>query len=143
MRAVEGVFMAHWREECQHAMMDELEWLREDARLNAAERDAIVGDLIELVVAVNGILLAQAARRCELLRRRSRPSGTSPRNAAPWTMAILKAYRWQYIVSGVMEPRFQKILFRVLDDRQAARVRDCAPAAAPTRVPPDRPVPLQ
>ena len=23
---------------------------------------------------------------------------------------VLKAYRWQYIVSGVMEPRFQKLL---------------------------------
>ena len=24
---------------------------------------------------------------------------------------VLKAYRWQYIVSGVLEPRFQKVLF--------------------------------
>ena len=36
---------------------------------------------------------------------------------------MLKAYRWQYIVSGVMEPRFQKVLFGVLDDAQAARIQ--------------------
>jgi hypothetical protein len=35
---------------------------------------------------------------------------------------ILKAYRWQYIVSGVTEGRFQKVLFGVLDEKQAARV---------------------
>ena len=29
------VFMFHWKEECQHAMLDELEWQREDAKLDA------------------------------------------------------------------------------------------------------------
>src|SRR5690606_25746966 len=56
------VFLFHWREESQHAIIDELEWVREDARLASdAERDAAVDDLIALVGGVDGILQAQAA----------------------------------------------------------------------------------
>src|SRR6516225_1620396 len=54
------VFLFHWREESQHAIVDELEWRRIDTQLNAAERDAAVDDLIALVGAVDGILQAQA-----------------------------------------------------------------------------------
>src|SRR6476659_7066566 len=54
------VFLFHWREESQHAILDELEWQREDARLTESERDAAVDDLIALVGAVDGILQAQA-----------------------------------------------------------------------------------
>ncbi|MEO1204496.1 MAG: hypothetical protein AAFX10_17460, partial [Pseudomonadota bacterium] len=55
------VFLYHWKEESQHAVIDELEWRREDQKLSAAERDAAVDDLIDLVLAVDGILQAQAA----------------------------------------------------------------------------------
>lgn len=55
------VFLYHWKEEAQHALLDELEFRRVDAGLTPAERDAAVGDLIDLVVAVDGILQAQAA----------------------------------------------------------------------------------
>src|SRR5262250_2604608 len=54
------VFLHHWKEESQHAILDELEWKREDAKLTAAERDKAVDELIELVAAVDGILQAQA-----------------------------------------------------------------------------------
>ena len=54
------VFLFHWKEESQHAILDELEWRREHARLDAAERDRGVDDLIALVGAVDGILQAQA-----------------------------------------------------------------------------------
>jgi hypothetical protein len=53
------VFLFHWKEESQHAVLDELEWRREDAKLAPAERDQAVTDLIDLVVAVDGILQAQ------------------------------------------------------------------------------------
>jgi hypothetical protein len=35
---------------------------------------------------------------------------------------FLKANRWQHIVSGVIEPRFQKILSGMLNAPQAARI---------------------
>lgn len=46
------VFLYHWREESQHAILDELEWQREDAKLSPDERDRAVDDLIELVGAI-------------------------------------------------------------------------------------------
>ena len=115
------VFRAHWKEESQHAVLDELEFLREDARLNAAERDAAVGDLIDLVVAVDGILQAQASADATYFESIAGQRYTEAQRA-DIGMGILKAYRWQYIVSGVMEPRFQKVLFGLLDGQQAARV---------------------
>jgi hypothetical protein len=115
------VFLNHWREESQHAVLDELEFLREDARLPAAERDAAVGDLIDLVGAVDGILQGQADADADYFAsiasgRFDGAQGTAIRST------FLKAYRWQYIVSGVMQPRFQKVLFGTLDDAQKARV---------------------
>jgi hypothetical protein len=37
---------------------------------------------------------------------------------------MLAAYRWQYIVSGVMEPRFSGILAGMTNAQQARRIRD-------------------
>ena len=36
---------------------------------------------------------------------------------------MLKAYRWQYIVSGAMEPRFQKMLASLVDAAQMQRIQ--------------------
>jgi len=49
------VFLYHAREEAQHAILDELEWAREDAKLFPEERNRAVDDLIELVGAVDGL----------------------------------------------------------------------------------------
>ena len=54
------VFLFHWKEESQHAIIDEMEWLREDERLDKARRDQAVDELIGLVGAVDGICQAQA-----------------------------------------------------------------------------------
>ena len=35
---------------------------------------------------------------------------------------MLKAYRWQYIVSGVKDPRFQKILGGLITQPQMQRI---------------------
>ena len=59
------VFLFHWKEESQHAIMDELEWRREHAQLTEMERDQGVTDLIELVAAVDGIVQLQASSRSE------------------------------------------------------------------------------
>ncbi len=114
------VFLFHWKEESQHAILDELEWRRENARLTPAERDQAVTHLIELVGAVDGIVQAQARSDADYF------SAMAPRfdtqRVEQIRALVLKAYRWQYIVSGVMEPRFQKILFGMLDTPQAERI---------------------
>jgi hypothetical protein len=131
------VFLFHWKEESQHVVLDELEFLAEDARLTSTERDAAVGDLIDLVVAVDGILQAQARADTAYFEKIAGKRYTALERAAIG-VGILKAYRWQYIVSGVTEPRFQKVLFGALDERQAGRVKAALEPlfyAAPTPAP--------
>ncbi|HEY0856844.1 MAG TPA: hypothetical protein VGE16_07295 [Albitalea sp.] len=56
---------------------------------------------------------------------------------------MLKAYRWQYIVSGVSEPRFQKVLFSLVDDAQGARIQQAlAPLAYAVPAQPRMPLPM-
>jgi hypothetical protein len=115
------VFLYHWREESQHAILDELEWRREDASLSAAERERAVDDLIELVAAVDGLLHLQAARDADyFLRQCGRTLATHEAEAV--RAVVLKAYRWQYIVSGVQEPRFTRILGELITPEQSRRI---------------------
>jgi hypothetical protein len=115
------VFLFHWREESQHAILDELEWRRENANLSAAERDRAVDDLIALVGAVDGLLQAQAAADADYFLRICGRS-FSDRENERLRAAVLGAYRWQYIVSGVQDPRFTGILGDMITPGQSARI---------------------
>ena len=55
------VFLHHWQDERQHAVLDELELKRLDATLGEEERDRGVDDFIDLVSAVDALLQVQAA----------------------------------------------------------------------------------
>jgi hypothetical protein len=115
------VFLFHWKEESQHAILDELEWQREDAKLTPEQRDKAVNDLIDLVAAVDGILQAQAAADTDyFLRVCGRTFGKPEVQKLRDTM--LKAYRWQYIVSGVQDERFQKVLGGMITGEQMKRI---------------------
>jgi hypothetical protein len=115
------VFLHHWQEESQHAILDELEWRREDAKLDDAARDRAVNDLIELVAGVDGILQLQARSDADYfigaVDRTFRSAEQREIHAA-----LLKAYRWQYIVSGVQHGRFVEILTSMITPAQAERV---------------------
>ncbi len=117
------VFLFHWREESQHAVLDEIEWQREDAKLTPAERDAAVDDLIALVGAVDGILQAQANADAGYFLGSLEPPLSAYRMQQVRD-TVLKAYRWQYIVSGVLEPRFQKLLASMVTGVQMQRIQD-------------------
>jgi hypothetical protein len=115
------VFMYHWREECQHAILDELEWQREDQKLTPAERDRAVSDLIELVAAVDGILQGQAAADVEYYAAIAGHKFTAEQRQA-LDAGVLKAYRWQYIGSGVQHPHFMRLLTGLTTPAQMTRV---------------------
>ncbi|KQT11279.1 hypothetical protein [Ramlibacter sp. Leaf400] len=115
------VFLFHWREESQHAILDEMELRREDARLDPAQRSAAVGELIELVGAIDGILQAQAAADATYFTSVASSPFTSMQRVQVHEK-MLKAYRWQYIVSGAMEPRFQQVLFGLVGQEQRQRI---------------------
>jgi hypothetical protein len=115
------VFLYHWKEESQHAILDELEWKREDAKLAPEQRDRAVDDLIGLVGAVDGILQAQSKADADyFLAVRGRETSASEVEAV--RAGVLKAYRWQYIVSGVKDPRFTNFLASLVTPAQMQRV---------------------
>jgi hypothetical protein len=115
------VFLHHWKEESQHAILDELEWAREDGKLDDAARDRAVDDLIDLVAAVDGILQAQAQADADyFIAVTAREIAPAEEQAIRATM--LKAYRWQYIVSGVQDGRFLGVLTSLISEAQAERI---------------------
>ena len=115
------LFLFHWKEESQHAIVDELEWRREHARLTDAERDQGVTDLIELVGAVDGIVQMQAREDADyFVRSAGRTFSASEETAI--RDVLLKAYRWQYIVSGVQEPRYGEVLKALVTPAQMERI---------------------
>src|SRR5262247_701380 len=115
------VFLFHWKEESQHAILDELEWLRENDKLTPDERDAAVSDLIDLVGAVDGILQVQAKADADyFFQVCGRTFDAAQEQQVRDTM--LQAYRWQYIVSGVTDDRFLKILRGMITEAQFGRI---------------------
>lgn len=115
------VFLHHAREESQHAIIDEMEWLRENARLTDEQRDKAVDDLIALVGAVDGILQLQARADSDYFLIACGRSFTSE-EAAAIADTFLRAYRWQYIVSGVQDARFNEVLGSMISASQGERI---------------------
>lgn len=116
------VMMFHWKEESQHAVLDELEWRREDASMSQAQRTQAVDDLMALVGAVDGILQQQSAADAGYFAR-NLVRQLSARELAGVQSTFLRAYRYQYIGSGIEQTRFPEILFGLVGDTDAARIQ--------------------
>ena len=116
------VFLHHFKEESQHAVLDELEWRREDGALSADARERAVDDFLELVRAVDGLVTQQAAADADyFIAAAERRMGQDERARVSATFRA--AYRLQYITSGVRQTRFVAILAELLDHTQMARVQ--------------------
>ncbi len=116
------VFLFHWKEESQHAIMDELELIRHDRTLSADERDRAVDDFIDLLVAVDGILQMQAETDACFFARTCGRKLTADQ-LEETKAGVLSAYRWQYILFGAQHPHFLKVLGGLITPAQGARVR--------------------
>jgi hypothetical protein len=121
------VFLYHWKEESQHAILDELEWKRLDAAMTPAERDRAVDEFIELVAAVDGILQVQSNEDAKYFAMTC-GRALSDDELKALKEGVLKAYRWQYIVSGAQHPHFNKVLGSMITEAQGKRI---ATALAP------------
>ena len=114
------VFLDHWHEESKHAMHAELEWMREDARVTVEQRDGAVGELIELLVAVHGILQIQSQLDADYFLRSC--WRTFSRDQTERIRAGMRdAYRSQYIISGVAG-QFGEVLGRFVTPVQHERI---------------------
>jgi hypothetical protein len=115
------VFLFHWKEESQHAILDELEWRRVHAGLSEAEREQGVDDLIALVGAVDQICQSQAAADADYFLMHAGRDLIGAQQAAVRD-TLLAAYRWQYIASGAQEPRFGGVLAELTTPAQLQRI---------------------
>ena len=115
------VFFFHWKEESQHAIIDELEWHRENDRLSPRARDAAVDDLIALLLGIDGTLQQQAKADAEYFTAICGRAVSADEKSSIHAQ-VLAAYRWQYIASGVREPRFADLLGGMLDHGQQQRI---------------------
>lgn len=115
------VFLFHWKDECQHVVLDEMELRRHDDLLTVGQRDEAVNDFLALVAAVDGILKMQAKSDADYFTRQCGRS-VSGEEAAVLVAHFLKAYRWQYIFSGAGHPRFQRIATSLLSPAQMERI---------------------
>lgn len=115
------IFLFHWKEESQHAIMDELEWIRFDEGLNAEQRDRGVEDFIDLVCAVDGILQVQAGEDVRYFTEIA-DRGFSDAERADIEDGVLRAYRWQYILSGAQHPHFLEVLTSLTTPAQINRI---------------------
>ena len=114
------VFLYHWKEESQHAVIDELEWRREDARLTPAGRDRGVDELVQLIATIDVTLQKQAACDADyFLAAAGRAFNAAEQEAIHCLM--LAAYREQYIATGVREPRFIEVLRSLVTPAQMER----------------------
>jgi hypothetical protein len=116
------VFLYHWKEESQHAILDELELVREDAEMMVEARDQAVDEFIALVGAVDGLLQAQAANDAGYF---AATCGRAVRESEARAIeaAFLRAYRWQYIHSGAQHPHFGKVLSGLITEEQGQRIQ--------------------
>jgi hypothetical protein len=116
------IFKCHWLEESQHARMDHLETLRAFDSMSDAERDRAIGELVELVGAVDGLLEHQAGLDVDNFERYlGRTLGSPVRQEVH--ARVLDAKRYTFIESGVTHPNFQELFGAVTTRAQQHRVQ--------------------
>ena len=115
------MFLFHWKDECQHVVLDELELKRHDATLSPEERDGPSTTSSRWSRPSTAILQVQAkADAAYFAANCGRTVGS--REPEDLAQQFLKAYRWQYIFSGAAHPRFQRILKGMITEPQFERI---------------------
>lgn len=116
------VFRFHWLEECQHAVMDEIEWSREDRNLGAVQRDIAVDDFIALLRLLDDVVCTQSSADAGYFMRLCERT-FSPTEQQRIRDTMMRAYRWQYIASGAQHPHFTKMMSGMVTRQQLQRIQ--------------------
>ena len=118
----------HWIDESQHAKADSLLIDEVANELSASEREAAVDELLELGMAIDGILAQQIEMDIEALER-ARARTFSDAEKDEIRDCQRRAYRWTFLVSGLEHPNFVGIV-EALTDGGGKKIRDAAKALA-------------
>lgn len=117
------VFAFHWRDECQHVLLDELEWTSEDAKLSSDRRDRAVDEFIALMGSLAVSLQRQGDADADYFVK-SLDRRLDEERIERIRATFLAAYRSQFIVSGAQHTQFRKLLERLTTVAQRARIED-------------------
>jgi hypothetical protein len=110
-----------WKQQLDSIRVNQLECLHEYASLEELQREQAAGELIAFIVALDGLVKAQAGADVEYFLKASK-TALYEENAARMRTGVLQAYRWLYFSSGVQEHRFQHILRSTLSCSALERI---------------------
>ena len=99
----------HWMEEAQHAKLDTslIDEIAEKA--TREEREVAIDELLELGVAIDGLLSQQIGLNIESLERATGRRFTEAEKGEIATKTQ-RAWRWTFLVSGLEHPNFVKLV---------------------------------
>jgi hypothetical protein len=118
----------HWIDESQHAKADSLLMDEFVGNLSEEEREGAVDELLELGMAIDGLLAQQVDMDIEALERTTgRAFSEGERDEIRSHQR--RAYRWTFLVSGLEHPNFVQIV-NELTDAGGEKIAEAANALA-------------
>ncbi len=99
----------HWIDEAQHAKADSIMMSEIADRMTAEEREAAVDELLELGMAIDGLLAQQIEMDIDALESACGRE-FSPEEKEEIRTHQRRSYRWTFIVSGLEHPKFVEIV---------------------------------
>lgn len=111
----------HWQTISRYIALGEDEWRQTHRGLSAMQREQAVNDLIAMLDILDGTIQAQAETdaiyflvSCGRIFRDNQAQQVCD--------VVLRAYRWQFILSGMQEVRFLTVLGSLISDAQGERI---------------------
>lgn len=99
----------HWIDEAQHAKADSILMDAVASGMSEDQRETAIDELLELGMAVDGMLGQQVEMDIESLETACACS-FSTAEKEEIRNALRKSYRWTFLVSGLEHPKFQQIV---------------------------------
>jgi hypothetical protein len=118
----------HWIDESQHAKADSLLIDEFAGDLSAEEREGAVDELLELGMAIDGLLAQQIEMDIEALEAATGRTFSEDEKEEIRSHQR-RAYRWTFLVSGLEHPNFVKIV-NELTDAGSEKIAGAAKALA-------------
>ena len=104
----------HWIDESQHAKADSVLMNEIVGDLNEEEREGAIDELLELGMAIDGLLAQQTDMDIEALEGATGRTFSGDEKDEIRTHQR-RAYRWTFLVSGLEHPKFVKIVSELTD----------------------------